>query len=76
MNVTEVGKAISLEDVLDVFLAEGLASGGSFAIWRKPNSNQLAFIQDFNQVPRRVSLQLEELPAGFVVLIAGDDPEV
>lgn len=67
MNVTEVGKAISLEDVLDVFLAEGLASGGSFAIWRKPNSNQLAFIQDFNQVPRRVSLQLEELPAGFVV---------
>ncbi len=67
MNVTEVGKAISLEEVLDVFLAEGLASGGSFAIWRKPNSNQLAFIQDFNQVPRRVSLQLEDLPAGFVV---------
>lgn len=67
MNVTEVGKAISLEEVLDIFLAEGLASGGSFAIWRKPNSNQLAFIQDFNQVPRRVSLQLEELPAGFVV---------
>ncbi len=67
MNVTEVGKAISLEEVLDVFLGEGLASGGSFAIWRKPNSNQLAFIQDFNQVPRRVSLQLEELPAGFVV---------
>lgn len=67
MNVTEVGKAISLEEVLDVFLAEGLDSGGSFAIWRKPNSNQLAFIQDFNQVPRRVSLQLEELPAGFVV---------
>lgn len=67
MNVTEVGKAISLEEVLDVFLAEGLASGGSFAIWRKPNSSQLAFIQDFNQSPRRVSLQLEELPAGFVV---------
>jgi isochorismate synthase len=67
MKVTEVGKAISMEEVLDVFLAEGLASGGSFAIWRKPNSNQLAFIQDFNQIPRRVSLQLEELPAGFVV---------
>lgn len=67
MNVTEVGKAISLEEVLDVFLGEGLASGGSFAIWRKPNSSQLAFIQDFNQSPRRVSLQLEELPAGFVV---------
>lgn len=67
MNVTEVGKAISLEEVLDVFLAEGLASGGSFALWRKPNSSQLAYIQDFSQSPRRVSLQLEELPAGFVV---------
>jgi len=44
-----------------------LASGGSFAIWRKPNSSQLAFVQDFSQTPRRVSLNLEELPAGFVV---------
>lgn len=67
MNLTETGKAISLEEALDVFLAEGLASGGSFALWRKPNSSQLAFIQDFSQSPRRVSLQLEDLPAGFVV---------
>ena len=67
MNLTEVGKAISLEEVLDVFLAEGLASGGSFALWRKPNSSQLAYIQDFSQSPRRVSLQLEDLPAGFIV---------
>ena len=67
MNLAEVGKAISLEEVLDAFLVEGLASGGSFALWRKPNSNQLAFVQDFNQSPRRVSLQLEDLPAGFVV---------
>ena len=67
MNLTEVGKAVSLEEVLDVFLLEGLTSGGSFAIWRKPTSSQLAFVQDFNQSPRRVSLQLEELPAGFVV---------
>jgi isochorismate synthase len=67
MNVTEVGKAISLEEVLDVFLGEGLASGGSFALWRKPNSSQLAYIQDFSQSPRRVSLQLEDLPAGFIV---------
>jgi len=67
MNLTEVGKAISLEEVLDAFLMEGLASGGSFAIWRKPTTSQLAFVQDFSQSPRRVSLQLEELPAGFVV---------
>ena len=67
MNLTEVGKAISLEEVLDVFLGEGLASGGSFALWRKPNSSELAYIQDFSQSPRRVSLQLEDLPAGFIV---------
>ena len=67
MNLTEVGKAISLEEVLDVFLGEGLASGGSFALWRKPNSSQLVYIQDFSQSPRRVSLQLEDLPAGFIV---------
>ena len=67
MNLTEVGKAISLEEVLDVFLGEGLASGGSFALWRKPNSSQLAYIQDFSQSPRRVSLQLEDLPSGFIV---------
>ena len=67
MNLTEVGKAISLEEVLDVFLGEGLVSGGSFALWRKPNSSQLAYIQDFSQSPRRVSLQLEDLPAGFIV---------
>lgn len=67
MNLTEVGKAISLEEVLDVLLVEGLASGGSFAIWRKPGTSQLAFVQDFSQSPRRVSLQLEDLPAGFVV---------
>ncbi len=67
MNLTEVGKAISLEEVLDVFLLEGLASAGSFAIWRKPSTSQLGFVQDFSQNPRRVPLQLEELPAGFVV---------
>jgi len=67
MNLTEVGKAVSFEEVLDVFLLEGLASGGSFAIWRKPTTSQLAFVQDFSQSPRRVSLQLEELPAGFVL---------
>ncbi len=67
MNLTEVGKAVSLEEVLDVFLLEGLTSGGSFAIWRKPTTSQLAFVQDFSQSPRRVPLQLEDLPAGFVV---------
>jgi isochorismate synthase len=67
MNLTEVGKAISIEEGLDILLQEGLASGGSFALWRKPRTSYLTFIQDFSQIPRRVFLNLEELPAGFVV---------
>ena len=67
MNLTEEGKAIALENALDIFLLEGLTSGGSFALWRKPNSSQVGYIQDFSQAPRRVSMQLEDLPAGFVV---------
>ena len=67
MNLTEEGKAISIEEGLDILLQEGLASGGSFALWRKPRTSHLTFIQDFSQSPRRVSLNLEELPAGFIV---------
>ena len=67
MNLTEEGKAISIEEGLDILLQEGLASGGSFALWRKPRTSHLTFIQDFSQSPRRVALNLEELPAGFIV---------
>lgn len=67
MNLTEEGKAISLEEGLDVLLLEGLTSGSSFALWRKPRETKLTFIQDFSSEARRVPLQLEELPAGFVL---------
>ena len=67
MNLTEEGKAISIEEGLDILLQEGLASGGSFALWRKPRTSHLTFIQDFSQSPRRVALNLEEMPAGFIV---------
>jgi len=67
MNLTEEGKAISLEEGLDALLLEGFASGGAFALWRKPRTSKLTFIQDFSTEARRVPLALEELPAGFLL---------
>lgn len=67
MNLTESLHLTHQAEVLDILFLKGLESGGSFAIWRKPKSNKLEFIQDDCQEPKRVSLQLEELPAGFVL---------
>jgi len=67
MNLTETLSYTHQEEVLDILFQKGLESGASFAIWRKPRSQKLEFIQDERQNPERVSLQLEELPSGFVV---------
>ncbi|WP_035468212.1 chorismate-binding protein [Algoriphagus mannitolivorans] len=67
MNLTESLHLTHQAEVLDILFQKGLESGGSFAIWRKPKSNKLEFIQDECDEPKRVSLQLEELPAGFVL---------
>ena len=67
MNLTGSLQLTHQVEVLDILFQKGLESGGSFAIWRKPKSNKLEFIQDNCSEPRRVALELEELPAGFVV---------
>lgn len=67
MNLAQEGKAISLEDSLDMFLHQGLASGRAFALWRKPNSRTLHFILEDRQVSNRVDLSLENLGPGFIV---------
>lgn len=67
MNLVESSNLTHQEEILEVLFQKGLESGGSFAVWRKPKSNKLEFIQDDFSSPKRVSLQLEELPAGFVV---------
>ncbi|MDX5339129.1 MAG: chorismate-binding protein [Cyclobacteriaceae bacterium] len=67
MNLTESLKLTHQEEILDILFQKGLESGGSFAVWRKPKSHKLEYILDDCPAPRRVSLQLEELPAGFVI---------
>ncbi|GMQ27791.1 chorismate-binding protein [Algoriphagus confluentis] len=67
MSITATGNRISKTEVLNTLFLNGLASGGAFAVWRKPKSNKLEFIQDEQSAPIRVNLELETLPAGFLV---------
>jgi isochorismate synthase len=67
MNLTETITSISQEEAVNLLLLQGLQSGGSFALWRKPRTQTLEYILDERQESGRVSLTLEELPAGFVL---------
>lgn len=67
MNFTENRTLTTQAEILGLLFAKGLTSGGSFALWRKPKSNKLEFILDNKENPERVSLNFEELPAGFLV---------
>jgi isochorismate synthase len=67
MNVTESITRTTLSEILDLLFLKGFDSGGSFAIWRKPKSNRLEFLLDNDQIPTKVDLAFEELPAGFIV---------
>ena len=67
MNVTESITRTTQSEILDLLFLNGFYSGGSFAIWRKPKSNRLEFLLDNEQIPSKVDLSFEELPAGFIV---------
>jgi isochorismate synthase len=67
MNYTESSSLITQSEFLDLLFLKGLNSGGSFAIWRKPKSRKLEFLLDESETPGRVTLDLEQLPAGFIV---------
>jgi isochorismate synthase len=67
MNLTEPITSVSQEEAVNQLLLQGLQSGGSFALWRKPRTETLEYILDERQESSRVSLTLEELSAGFVL---------
>ncbi|GAB2495686.1 chorismate-binding protein [Algoriphagus taiwanensis] len=67
MSITATGNQISKAEVLNALFLKGLDSGGAFALWRKPKSSKLEFIQDDQSEPIRVNLELENLSAGFLV---------
>lgn len=67
MNQTESITRTTLSEVLDLLFLKGFSSSGSFALWRKPKSNHLEFILDYEQNPSKVELAFEELPSGFII---------
>lgn len=67
MNVTESITRTTLSEILELLFLKGFYSGGSFAVWRKPKSNRLEFLLDKEQIPSKVDLSFEDLPAGFIV---------
>lgn len=67
MQETTLAKLEGLEHYLANLLAYWMEMGGQIAIWRKPKSNFLQVLIDKSGQLKRVPLNLEELPAGFVV---------
>lgn len=67
MNETANLTGTTQSEILDFLFLKGFTSGGSFAIWRKPLSKKLEFLLDDQEIPYKVDLAFEELPAGFIV---------
>jgi len=64
---TEVSTNDTQTEIIQLLLQLGLTSGGSFALWRKPNSKKLEMVLDDIGSPLKVDLSLEELEPGFIV---------
>ncbi len=56
-----------LEFYLGCLIAQEMQEGKQVALWRKPNSNVLEVLIDKSEKPKRVDLNIEDLPAGFIV---------
>jgi isochorismate synthase len=67
MNETASLTGTTQSEILDFLFLKGFTSGGSFALWRKPQSKKLEFLLDDQEYPSKADLALEELPAGFIV---------
>jgi isochorismate synthase len=56
-----------LEYYLGCLISKQMEEGKQIALWRKPNCNVLEVLIDNSNSPKRVELNIEELPAGFIV---------
>lgn len=56
-----------LEYYLGCLIATEMQEGRQIALWRKPKSNILEILIDKSEQPKRVELNIEELPTGFIV---------
>ncbi|PZX49341.1 chorismate-binding protein [Algoriphagus chordae] len=64
---TKVATNLTKTEILQLLLQLGLTSAGSFAIWRKPNSNTVEIVLNETANPVKVDLSIENLEPGFIV---------
>ena len=67
MSLITSEQTLTQEQYLDAVLTNVLEQGYSMAIWRKPKSRQIEIIIDKNKEIKKVPLQLDDLPSGFVI---------
>jgi isochorismate synthase len=65
----------TLHQYLSNLLLENFEEGNQVAIWRGPRSAQVQILIDQTGVLKKVPLNLEELPAGFIVHPFEDQPD-
>src|SRR5690606_20350861 len=68
MDTTTVrGKKYSQEEFLELVLLASLEGGFQIAIFKNPNEKQVNILIDTTENVKRVPIQLEDLPSGFVI---------
>jgi isochorismate synthase len=65
--LTEISNNHTQIEVIQLLLQLGFTSGGSFALWKKPQSSIVELVLDEAEGPVKVNLNLDELKAGFIV---------
>lgn len=67
MQTSIIHQDLDLDELLGRLIAGHLQDDDQLAIWRYPKSNVLHILIDNSKTIKRVGLDLEELPAGFIV---------
>lgn len=67
MSSTTSERIFTQEQYLDAVFNYVLEQGFSVAVWRKPKSSQIEIVIDENREIKKLPLQLDELPPGFVI---------
>ncbi|MGY6560028.1 MAG: chorismate-binding protein [Nitritalea sp.] len=66
MQSTLYAQETALEQVLDGLIQNALLHGKAFALWRQPKTTTLHFLADDSGELKRVQVDLEQLPTGFI----------
>src|SRR5690554_7966486 len=66
-TTTTLEQKYTQEEFLDLALFAALKGRFQIAVWRKPNEKLIHILIDTTEKIKRVPIQLEDLPAGFIL---------